>query len=142
MFLDFVGDFMFIHDVSIFNKYFEDNKPIFKKAVLNGVLFVKDENTIRNKLGLDNSDSVKVYIPKFVKSNKKYINSFEFDSLSIEMLDEYYTIAKGDFISFGDIGQDNLYINELKNYTGNIYEITGIEDYNFGSLQSIVVSAK
>lgn len=132
---------MFPHTVTIFNECLKEDGAFFK-SVLYGVLFVKDENTSRNKLGLTNSDTITCYIPKSVKCSKEYREPYMYDELYGDYAKNYYTLKKGDYISFGDVGEDYLDINELKNKTGNVYEIQGISDFNFGKLQSIVISAK
>lgn len=132
----------FPHTVSIFNKYTTDEGDIITKTLLNGVLFIKDENTNRLRLGLVAADSVSVYIPKNIKTEKHYIDYFAYVKLSEDELDEYYTFNNGDFVSFGDVDFGDLSINDFKNEYGNLYEITGVSDYDYGSLKHFVIVAR
>ena len=133
---------LFPHKVTIFNFRERDDEVEYNSSVIEGVLFVKDENTARNKLGLANSDTITIYIPKKSKCDKTFIDGFEYEKLSDADINSYYTLRKNDFVSFGEVSLESKDINDLKNDTGNIYVITGIIDYMFGGLPNIVVSAR
>mgnify|MGYP000289499583 CR=1 FL=1 len=124
---------MFPHTVTIFNKYEDNNRVKYSKAVLTGVQFVLDEVSSRKNTGDSADDKVTCYIPSSVKSDKVFIDSFAFENDESVDKNVTYTLSKGDLIGFGDISLDELSINEYKNSRGSLYEITGITDYNLGS---------
>lgn len=139
----------FPHTITIFNqstltKGGEVIEPYFRKTVINGVLFVRDENTSRNKFGLANADRVSVYIPKSSvdKIDKVLLSGTSYEGASEAEQSVSYSFNKGDYICFGDVGSDGENINALKNSDGNIYEITGLASYLFGSLPNYVLGAK
>lgn len=133
---------MFPHKVSIFNKVKDGNKSLYNKSLLDGVLFVKDAGAGRNKLDLNNEDTVSTYIPNTVNSfGKEYIVDKEYET-NPAIRGSSYTFAKGDFIGFGDISLDDLSITEYKNKHGNLFEVTSISDFRFGGLPSLVITAK
>lgn len=134
---------MFPHVFTIFNLVDEDSNE-YEKSTIRKSLFVNREATNRNKTGLVNADAISVYISLPVKeySGKKQVTPQEFDSLSQEDKKSKFCYRKGDFISFGDITLDNLSVNEYKNKYGNIYEITGVSEFNYGGLPVVVLSAK
>lgn len=139
----------FPHSITIFNKSVssvggETIEPYFRKTVINGVLFVRDENTSRNKFGLANADRVSVYIPKSSvdKIDKVLLSGTSYEGASEAEQSVSYSFNKGDYICFGDVGSDGENINALKNSDGNIYEITGLASYLFGGLPNYVLGAK
>lgn len=134
---------LFPHTVTIFNKYERDNKVYYSGVVLSGVQFVIDEVNARKTTGSSKDDKVTCYIPKNVVANKSYVDSFTFKNDETIDIDTKYTISKEDLIGFGVIDLDGLSINEYRNSRGNLYEITAISDYQFGSnLDNKVVVAK
>ena len=134
---------LFPHTVTICNKYERDNKVYYSGVVLSGVQFVIDEVNARKTIGSSKDDKVTCYIPKDVVANKSYVDSFTFKNNETVDVDTTYTIAKEDLIGFGVIDLDGLSINEYRNSRGNLYEITAISDYQFGSnLDNKVVVAK
>lgn len=134
---------MFPDKVTVFNMISDESNE-YNKTVISNVLFVLDENTGRNKLGLTNADTVSVTMPMSAISgvDKSFISKNAFDSLPDDEKSNSFTISKGDFISNGDVSLDGLSINEYKNSNGNIYEVSGVAFYQFGNLQCIHVSAK
>lgn len=134
---------MFPHTITIFNKYEDNNRVKYSKAVLAGVQFVLDEVSSRKNTGDSADDKVTCYIPSYVKSDKTFVDSFAFENDDSIDKNTTYTLSKGDLIGFGDISLDGLSINEYKNSRGSLYEITGITDYNLGSsLDHKIVVAK
>lgn len=133
---------LYAHTITVFNRLSEDDDASYAKSVVTPVLFVLDENTARNKLGLVNADTVTVYIPQSCTeaSGKALVDSFTYDQLADKS--GYFTFKKGDYVSLGGVSLDGLSINEFKNTYGNIYEITGLADYRFGGLPNLVLSAK
>lgn len=139
----------FPHTITIFNQSTltaggEVTEPYFRKTVINGVLFVTDENTSRNKFGLANADRVSVYIPKSSvdKTNKVLLSGTAYEGASEAEQSVSYSFNNGDYICFGDVGSDGENINARKNLDGNIYEITGLTSYLFGGLPNYVLGAK
>lgn len=139
----------FPHTITIFNQSTltvggEVIEPYFRKTVIKGVLFVRDENTSRNKFGLANADRVSVYIPKSSvdKTNKVLLAGTAYEGASEAEQSVSYSFNKGDYVCFGDVGNDGVNINALKNSDGNIYEITGLASYLFGGLPNYVLGAK
>lgn len=132
---------LFPHKVTIFNSLSEEDEE-YNRAVLQPALFILDENTGRNKLGLTNADTVTVYIPSSAVDllGKQYVEPAVYN----QMVDKsgVYTFRKGDLVALGDIDLGSKTINEFKNTEENLYEITGRTDYRFGGLPNIVLSAK
>ena len=134
----------FPHTLTVFNQVGDEDEPTYIKSTIQYVLFVKDENTARNKLGIANADTITVYVPANVNevNGKWYLESADYTKLSDTDKEGKYTFRKGDFISLGDTSLDELSINEYKNLNENIYEITGLSDYRFGGLPNLVLSAR
>ena len=134
---------LFPHTVTIFNKYERDNKVYYSRVILSGVQFVLDEVNARKTTGSSKDDKVTCYIPRDVKANKSYVDSFTFKNDETVNVDTTYTIAKEDLVGFVIIDLDGLSINEHRNSRGRLYEITAISNYQFGSnLDNKVVVAK
>lgn len=134
---------LFPHTVTIFNKYERDNRVKYSRVILSGVQFVLDEINARKTTGSSKDDKVTCYIPRDVKANKSYVDSFTFKNDETVNVDTTYTISKEDLIGFGVIDLDGLTINDYRNNRGSLYEITAISDYNFGSsLDNKVIAAK
>lgn len=134
---------LFPHTVTIFNKYERDNKVKYSRVILSGVQFVLDEVNARKTTGSSKDDKVTCYIPKDVKANKSYVDSFTFKNDETVNVDTTYTISKEDLIGFGVIDLDDLTINDYRNNRGILYEITAMSDYQFGSnLDNKVIVAK
>lgn len=134
---------VFPHTITVFNRTSEEyDDEVYEKALVDNVLFIQDENTARNKLGLTNADTVTVYIPRgsSESSGKQLVSPATYENLVDKS--SSYCYRKGDFVCLGDISLDGVSINELKNTTGNVFEITGIADYRFGGLPNLVLSAR
>lgn len=132
---------LFPHKVTIFNSLSEEDEE-YNRAVLQPALFILDENTGRNKLGLTNADTVTVYIPSSAVDllGKQYVEPAAYNQMTDKS--GVYTFRKGDLVALGDIDLGSKTINEFKNTEENLYEITGRTDYRFGGLPNIVLSAK
>ena len=132
---------LFPHKVTIFNSLSEEDEE-YNRAVLQPALFILDENTGRNKLGLTNADTVTVYIPSSAVDllGKQYVEPAVYNQMPDKS--GVYTFRKGDLVALGDIDLGSKTINEFKNTKENLYEITGRTDYRFGGLPNIVLSAK
>lgn len=132
---------LFPHKVTIFNSLSEEDEE-YNRSVLQPALFILDENTGRNKLGLTNADTVTVYIPSSAVDllGKQYVEPAVYN----QMVDKsgVYTFRKGDLVALGDIDLGSKTINEFKNTEENLYEITGRTDYRFGGLPNVVLAAK
>lgn len=134
---------LFPHTITIFNKYERDNRVKYSRVILSGVQFVLDEVNARKTTGSSKDDKVTCYIPRDVKANKSYVDSFTFKNDETVNVDTTYTISKEDLIGFGVIDLDDLTINDYRNNRGSLYEITAISDYQFGSnLDNKVIVAK
>lgn len=134
---------LFQHTVTIFNKYERDNKVYYSRVILSGVQFVLDEINARKTTGSSKDDKVTCYIPRDVKANKSYVDSFTFKNDETVNVNTTYTISKEDLIGFGVIDLNGLTINDYRNNRGSLYEITAISDYQFGSnLDNKVIVAK
>ena len=132
---------MYPHIISIFNQYDDENGDThFNKVVISDVLFIRGDNTGRNKLDLTNADIITVYVNMNAVRDVEYIDGALYQSAGDK--DRLFAFNKGDYIAFGDVGESDMNINEFKNNTGNIYEVTGVTDYRVGSLKSLIVSAK
>ena len=135
---------MFPHKITVFNIFTnKDGEDVVTPVVIKGVFFLKDENTERNKLGLVDADIVSVCVPSSAKTDgAKYSDPYIYDKLDEEFLKDFYTFKKGDFIAFGEVSLEGRSFNEFKNEFGNIYEITGVSDYNYGGLKHFGLKAK
>lgn len=148
---------MFPHTITIFNQSSktvqpepgstapaEVIEPYFRRTVINGVLFVRDESTSRNRYGLQNADKVTVYIPKKTvdKINKTLVDGVVYEGENETQQAASYSFKKGDYLYFGEYPSDCENINAIKNQSGSIYQITGVDEYLFGSLPIYVIGAK
>lgn len=134
---------MYPHIISVFNQFIDDEgEQHFYKSVIRDVLFLRDDNTARNKLGLTNADTITCYVNMNSDREVSYIDSSIYRVSCENGEDGFFTFAKGDYIAYGDVGETDMDINKFKNETENIFEVTGIIDYRIGSLKSLVVSAK
>lgn len=134
---------VFPHTITVFNRTSEEyDDEVYEKALVDNVLFIKDENTARNKLGLTNADTITIYIPRGSSevTGKQLVSAADYESLIDKS--SSYCYRKGDFVCLGDVSLDGVSINELKNTTENVFEITGLSDYRFGGLPNLVLSAK
>lgn len=132
----------FPHKVSIFNRQQSDEDEVYVKALVKGVLMIIDETSTLNKTGLVAQNPVQLYIPRKAVSLSKYVKEFDYNQIAPDEIDKYYTLRKGDFIAFGDVELNGVSANEFRNQNGNLYEITGVTDYNYGRLEHIVVVAR
>lgn len=125
---------MFKDDISLFNiRRSSDGSEIVTKTLLSGVLFFKDENASLETTGLVENDECKIYIPKYVRANKSYIDCLSYNRLSTSDLSKYYTFARDDYVAKGDITPDDLCnLDSYKNTYGNMFLIQGVTDYDFG----------
>lgn len=134
---------LFPHTVTILNKYEQDGKVLYSKATIVGVQFILDEVSQIRNTGSSKDCKVTCYIPNTAKCDKVFVDSFTFKNSEDIDRNTSYTISNGDFIGYGDISLDDLSINEYKNNVGNLYEISGISDFQFGSkLDNKVIVAK
>lgn len=134
---------MYPHTISVFNQFVNDDGEIhFYKSVIKDVLFLRDDNTGRNKLGLNNADTITCYVNMNATRDIEYLESSTYRISCDNGGNGFFTFAKGDYIAFGDVGETDMDINRFKNETENIFEVTGIIDYRFGGLKNLVVSAK
>lgn len=134
---------MYPHTISVFNQFTnDDGEQHFYKTVVKDVLFIRDDSTARNKLGLTNADTITCYVSMNSNRESEYVDSSVYRVSCENGESGFFTFAKGDYIAFGDVGETDMNINKFKNETENIFEVTGIIDYRFGSLKSLVVSAK
>lgn len=135
----------FPHVLTVFNKGTSDGTPYYRKTIVSPCLFIQDENTARNRYGLVNADTIRVFVPiTAVKSNEKtLVNPIEYSGSSEEEQEDTFCFAKGDFIALGDVGEDGMSPNELKNSTGNLFSLTGIAKYDFaGAIAHYELAAK
>lgn len=134
---------MFPHKMTVFNRIQdEENGERVQRTVLKNVLFMTQNGTGRNSYGLNDADTVTVYIPRSVNADgSKFIDPFEFEKLGDSEASGYYTFKKGDYIAFGDVVLTGT-PDEFKNETGNLYEVTAFKNYNYGRLQHIKVVAQ
>lgn len=142
--IDYGGEviMMFPHKVTVFNILNTEDGDVITKAVIDTALFVKREGTSRNKLGLADADAVVVTIPRARVIESGYLNPFEFDQLTEETAQGKFTFKKGDYIAFGDVDLGGLDVDEFKNRYGNLYDITGVSDFNYGRLAHFRITAK
>lgn len=133
---------VFPDSITIFNAYSSDYDKTFYKTLIKGVLFVKDEIAGRDKTGMYNSDSVSVFIPKMRISGKEYIIPTKYVVLSVDVVEDYFTLNKGDFIALGDLTSSTETIDELKQTVGDIFEVDAVSDLNMGCLKHFLVLCK
>lgn len=133
---------LFPHTVSIFNRGTNNSSDYYRKTVIENCLWVKDENTARNRYGLTNADSITVYVRAEVPFTKTLVEGIQYPNLPEDEQANCFAFRKGDFIAFGDVGEDGLDINQFKNKTGEIYQITGLATFNFGGIPSYTIAAK
>jgi len=116
-------------NMSVFNKYVDEEKNvIFKKHLIDEV-FWDDTKSINLNRGYENADNINVYIPKSQNNMSNYVEPKKYLGL-----DNSWTLNNGDFIVKGETEETEVYsIKELKEKYENVFTITLVDDKDFGS---------
>lgn len=116
-------------NMSVFNKYVDEEKNvIFKKHLIDEV-FWDDAKSINLNRGYENADNINVYIPKSQNDMSNYVEPKKYLGL-----DNYWTLNNGDFIVKGETEEIEVYsIKELKEKYENVFTITLVDNKDFGS---------
>ena len=116
-------------NMSVYNKYTDENKNIiFKKHLIDNV-FWDDSKGVNLKMGYENADDVNVFIPKSQNDISGYVEPKKYKGLN-----GTWTLENGDFIVKGDTEEKEvLSIKELVIKYDNVFTITLVDDKDFGS---------
>lgn len=118
---------MFVNTgVSIFNKYVDNNKNIiFKKHYIKNA-FWDDIKTVKQTLGYDKDNKVKIYVPKSKNDFSNYVKPKQFNGKN-------WTINEGDFIVRGIVEENEVENIKSLNKYNDVFTIMSIDDKDFGS---------
>ena len=116
-------------NISVYNKYTDENKNIiFKKHLIDNV-FWDDSKGVNLKMGYENADDVNVFIPKKENDMSKYIQPKKYKGL-----DNTWTLNNGDFIVKGNTEEKEIFsLKELVKKYDNVFTISLVNDKDFGS---------
>ena len=109
-------------DCTVYNKY--QGNWVFSH--LYGVFWdeVKGINTLKS--GLQNADSLTLYIPFKVTCSKEYQDPKQYDGTG-------WTLQKGDIVVKGIVTDEIKSITDLEQKYGSVHSITSIDKLDFGS---------
>lgn len=116
-------------NMSVFNKYTDNNKNVvFKKHLIQSVFWDDSKGINRNK-GYENSDAVNVFIPKCQNNMSNYVKPKNYKGSG-----DTWTLENGDFIVKGDVTETKVQsIKELTMKYDNVFTISLVDDKDFGS---------
>ena len=123
------------HTVTIYN--LSENQVTFEKeyniTVLHGVLLDAVQAANINKSGLENADSIMLYIPFNVSAGgKTYLTEKEYEQLSDKSLNWTMRPNK-DFFVKGEVVIENADYQSLNTRFDNVYRITTVDTKDFGT---------
>ncbi len=121
---------MFNDTCTIYNKYTENKIEKWQRTVLIGVFWDEVQGSNFRKTGIENADSVFILIPKFVKADKQFLPSNEWQNAEDKSL--YWTLQPGDTIVKGNITYEVLKSSKELEQFDECYKITKIDNRDFG----------
>lgn len=133
---------LFPDTITVFNMFSTETKKLWLPTVVKCASFELDENTIRNRVGLANADTVNCYVNKPARSDNVYVSPYDYALMELEVAKKHFTFRKGDMIAKGVVDIGEMSINEFKNRYGNLYVITGVSDFDFGRVSHYLICAK
>jgi hypothetical protein len=122
-------------DMTIYNKYYDkvNKETTWRRTVLSGVFWEGSIGVSLAKKGLNPNDSIIIYVPFHVSTNKKFASPKKFMELSNEEVADWFTIQPGDRIVQG-IVEDEITKSTDLDRIHQAYTITNVDCRNFGSL--------
>ncbi len=140
---------MFEDEITLYNKKYNSNTRDYeyKRTYIKGVNIEKAKAVNVIMSGLENASSGTIYIPSedIDTEGKSFAENKEYQALSEEEIEKFFTLQNGDIIVKGiidyEIKEENT-ITNLKNVYDNVYEIVSVDDKRKGGLQHWEVSLK
>lgn len=122
---------MFNDTCTIYNKYVDDKTEKWQRTVLIGVFWDEVRDSNFRKTGVENTDSIFILIPKFVKADKQFLPPQEWQNAEDKSL--YWTLQPRDTIIRGNIAYEVVKSSkELEQFDG-CYKITKVDGKLFNS---------
>jgi len=141
---------MFEDTITIFNKKYDSSKrdDNYVRTYLSGVNVEKKKAVNVIKSGLENASSATIYIPieDLESEDKEYISPKNYQKLSAEEAEKYFTLQTGDYVAVGEIdylidGKENT-ATKLKEQFDDVFEILIVDDKLKGGLPHWEVTLK
>ena len=141
---------MFEDNITIFNKKYDSSKRDYNyiRTYLSGVNVEKKKAVNVIKSGLENASSATIYIPieDLESEDKEYISPKNYQKLSDEETEKYFTLQPGDYIVVGEIdylidGKENT-TTKLKGEFDDVFGILIVDDKLKGGLPHWEVTLK
>lgn len=140
---------MFEDSITIFNKRYDPNKrdDYFVRTYLTGVNVEKKKAVNVIKSGMENASSATIYIPieDLESEDKEYISPKNYQKLSAEEIEKYFTLQPGDYVVIGIIDykiDEKNTATKLKNEFDDVFEILIVDDKLKGGLPHWEVALK
>lgn len=140
---------MFEDSITIFNKRYDPNKrdDYFVRTYLTGVNVEKKKAVNVIKSGMENASSATIYIPidDLESEDKEYISPKNYQKLSAEEIEKYFTLQPGDYVVVGIIDytiDEKNTATKLKNEFDDVFEILIVDDKLKGGLPHWEVALK
>jgi len=122
---------MFNDTCTVYNKYIDGKIEKWQRTVLTGVFWDEVRGSNFRKTGVENADSVFILIPKFVKADKQFLPSQEWQSLEDKTTS--WTLQPGDTITKGDITYEIIKSSKELEQFDECYKITKVDGKLFNS---------
>ena len=114
--------------MTVFNRYTDEMKNIIYKRHLIDNVFWDDIRSVNQRLGYDNTDEVRIFIPKNKNDMSGYVKPKQYTGSNGK-----WTLHEGDFIVRGNINISQVSkIKELEKYD-DVFTITLVDNKDFGS---------
>lgn len=140
---------MFEDSITIFNKRYDPSKrdDYFVRTYLTGVNVEKKKAVNVIKSGMENASSATIYIPieDLESEDKEYISPKNYQKLSAEEIEKYFTLQPGDYVVIGIIDykiDEKNTATKLKNEFDDVFEILIVDDKLKGGLPHWEVALK
>lgn len=140
---------MFEETITIFNKKYDSSKrdDNYVRTYLSGVNVEKKKAVNVIKSGLENASSATIYIPieDLESEDKEYISPKNYQKLSAEETQKYFTLQPGDYVVIGSIDytiDEKNTTTKLKNEFDDVFEILIVDDKLKGGLPHWEVTLK
>ena len=120
---------MFVHTVTIYNKYREDNVEKWARTVLHGVFWNSSQGATTRKTGVSKADGVMVVIPRKIEQAKKYLSPKQWAANRAGR----WTLQPQDKIVKGEIAYEIVKsASELEKQFDDVMTIQHVDDRDFG----------
>ncbi len=122
---------MFNDTCTVYNKYIDGKIEKWQWTVLTGVFWDEVRGSNFRKTGVENADSVFILIPKFVKADKQFLPSQEWQSL--EDKTGSWTLQPGDTIIKGSVAYEVVKSSKELEQFDSCHKITKVDSKLFNS---------